>query len=210
VIDSSQGDQGIEGRPTRPNAHKELTLDATTHAVLSLWENFYVIVGSSGAALTGLQFVVIVLMADSTMPRSPQGVDAFGTPNVVHFCTVLLLSAILSAPWHSLVSVAVILGIIGLAGMVYSAIIIRRARRQTGYKPVLEDWLWHAAFPLISHAVLVGSAIALARGVRGSLFAIGGVSVALLFTGIHNAWDTIVFLALDSAPKADGTETPSQ
>ena len=32
---------------------------------LSSWESFYVIVGSSGAALTGLQFVVIALVADS-------------------------------------------------------------------------------------------------------------------------------------------------
>jgi hypothetical protein len=170
--------------------------------VLTLWENFYVIVGSSGAALTGLQFVVIVLMADSSIPRSSQAVDAFGTPNVVHFCTVLLLSAILSAPWHSLVSISVTIGAVGLAGMVYGAIIVRRARNQTGYKPVLEDWLWHATFPLLAHMVLVGSAIALSRDVAGSLFAIGGVSLALLFIGIHNAWDTIVFLAIDRGPKA--------
>ena len=32
--------------------------------VLVPWESFYVIVGSSGAALTGLQFVVIALLAD--------------------------------------------------------------------------------------------------------------------------------------------------
>ncbi len=28
-------------------------------SLLAVWESFYVIVGSSGAALTGLQFVVI-------------------------------------------------------------------------------------------------------------------------------------------------------
>ncbi|SRR6266851_5054040 len=32
---------------------------------LAAWESFYVIVGSSGAALTGLQFVVIALIAES-------------------------------------------------------------------------------------------------------------------------------------------------
>src|SRR4051812_209600 len=178
--------------------------------MLSLWENFYVIVGSSGAALTGLQFVVIVLMADSSMPRSSQAVDAFGTPNVVHFCTVLLLSAILSAPWYSLASVAVTIGAVGLAGMVYGAVIVRRAQQQTGYKPVLEDWLWHAAFPLLAHTVLVASAIGLSRDFAGSLFAIAGVSLALLFIGIHNAWDTIVFIAIDRGPKPPGeAETPS-
>jgi len=176
--------------------------------VLNLWENFYVIVGSSGAALTGLQFVVIVLMADSAMPRNPQAIDAFGTPNIVHFCTVLLLSSILSAPWHTLTSVAVMIGAVGLAGTGYGAIIIRRTRGQTAYKPVLEDWLWHATFPFVSHIVLVGSAIALFNNVRGALFAIGGVSLALLFIGIHNAWDTIVFIAMDRAPKPPAEGQP--
>ncbi len=32
---------------------------------LRAWETFYVIVGSSAAALTGLQFVVIALIAES-------------------------------------------------------------------------------------------------------------------------------------------------
>src|SRR5256886_7104575 len=31
----------------------------------SAWENFYVIIGSSAAALTGLQFVVVVLSAEA-------------------------------------------------------------------------------------------------------------------------------------------------
>src|SRR5207249_10752267 len=31
----------------------------------SAWENFYVIIGSSAAALTGLQFVVVVLGAEA-------------------------------------------------------------------------------------------------------------------------------------------------
>src|SRR5436190_24376937 len=35
------------------------------HETLSLWENFYVIVGSSAGALTGLQFVVMALIPDS-------------------------------------------------------------------------------------------------------------------------------------------------
>ena len=66
------------------------------------WENFYVIIGSSAAALTGLQFVVIALVADSRKKSTISEVDAFGTPTVVHFSAVLLVSAILSAPWWAL------------------------------------------------------------------------------------------------------------
>ena len=38
--------------------------DAAGSALIP-WDNFYVIVGSSAAALTGLQFVVITLVAET-------------------------------------------------------------------------------------------------------------------------------------------------
>ena len=71
---------------------------------LTAWQNFYVIIGSSAAALTGLQFVVIVLGAGTNWIPSLPATRAFGTPTVVHFCAVLLVSAILTAPWQALSS----------------------------------------------------------------------------------------------------------
>jgi len=69
---------------------------------LVAWESFYVIIGSSAAALTGLQFVVIALVAESRTRSTSREIAAFGTPTIVHFCAVLLVSAILSAPWRAL------------------------------------------------------------------------------------------------------------
>ncbi|HEV8215843.1 MAG TPA: hypothetical protein VGP95_08420, partial [Gemmatimonadaceae bacterium] len=62
-------------------------------SVLSGWESFYVIVGSSGAALIGLQFVVIVLIADVHLEGSGDSIAAFGTPTVMHFASALAVSA---------------------------------------------------------------------------------------------------------------------
>ena len=73
---------------------------------LAAWESFYVIIGSSAAALIGLQFVVIALLAETRRHSSTKEIDAFATPTIVHFATVLLLSSILSAPWPSLSSSA--------------------------------------------------------------------------------------------------------
>jgi hypothetical protein len=163
---------------------------------LAAWESFYVIVGSSGAALTGLQFVVIALVADSRMRGSGQTIDAFGTPTVVHFCVVLFLAAVLSSPWHSLASVAVVLAVCGLAGLGYAALVIRRARRQRDYKPVLEDWLWHAAFPVLAYGALFVAGVVFARHTESALFVIGAVAMLLLYIGIHNAWDTVTYIAI--------------
>ena len=55
------------------------------------WESFYVIVGSTAGALTGLQFVVLTLISESGMPSSGASMSAFGSPNVVHFCAALLV-----------------------------------------------------------------------------------------------------------------------
>jgi len=108
------------------------------------WENFYVIVGSSAGALIGLQFVVLALIAETPIAgRDAQAGAAFTTPSVVHFGVVLFLSAIVIAPWHGIGKVAIVWGLIGFGGMIYSIIVTRRLRVQTIYKPVFEDWLFH-------------------------------------------------------------------
>ncbi|HET6148606.1 MAG TPA: hypothetical protein VFH68_13815 [Polyangia bacterium] len=163
---------------------------------LAAWESFYVIVGSSAAALTGLQFVVIVLVADVSAPASVHSTRAFGTPTVVHFCAVLLNSALLSAPWRQISNVALAIAAFGLAGLGYTMLVLRHARRQTDYVPVLEDWIWHIALPLFSYAALLVAGILLPRESATCLFIIGGTALLLLFIGIHNAWDSVTYIAL--------------
>jgi hypothetical protein len=172
----------------------------------SSWESFYVIVGSSAAALTGLQFVVIALVADLPRRSTTSEIDAFGTPNVVHFSAVLLVSATLSAPWTSLGGAAAVLAISGLAGVIYIALVVRRARRQTGYKPVLEDWLFHAIFPFVAYLCLAVAPVTMLRDAVDSLFCIGAASLLLLFVGIHNAWDTVTWLTVNR-PTGESTHT---
>lgn len=117
--------------------------------LLDKWANFYVIVGSSAGALIGLQFVVMTLLAEIPPAREEvQAGDAFGSPNVVHFGVVLLLSAIVSAPWGSLRAVAIVWGAVGLIGLAYIGVVARRMRLQTAYRPVFEDWLFHAVLPV--------------------------------------------------------------
>ncbi len=159
---------------------------------------------SSAAALTGLQFVVIVLGAEVNALTDVSGTRAFGTPTVVHFCAVLLISAILSAPWPALSSAALALGACGVAGFAYVVMVVRHAWRQTDYVPVFEDWLWHAALPLIAYATLLMAAILLQSYPAPSLFVLGGTALLLLFVGIHNAWDAVTYIALGRRQRPEG------
>jgi hypothetical protein len=174
-------------------------------SLLAGWESFYVITGSAAAALTGLQFVVITLGAERNRGNAETN-RAFGTPTIVHFGAVLLIAALLSAPWPSLVGVAFVLGLCGVAGLVYAAVIIRTARRQTLYTPVLEDWVWHFTLPPLAYATLLGAALMVQRSATVSLFVVGGTVLLLLFVGIHNAWDSVTFIALNLREQEDERE----
>jgi hypothetical protein len=170
------------------------------------WESFYVIVGSSAGALTGLQFVVIALIAEAEAASSMQEVRAFGTPTVVHFCAVLFISAVLSAPWHILSSAGLVVDACGAAGLAYAIMIIRHARRQTGYSPDAEDWFWYSALPLLGYASLLGAGILLKQHPSMSLFVIAATALLLMFVGIHNAWDTVTYIAVAQKKKKTSKE----
>lgn len=161
---------------------------------LSGWQNFYVIMGSSAGALIGLQFVAITLIADIPLRRgSQQAGNAFATPNIVHFSAVLLLAGVMSAPWPAIAEIAIAWGLIGIAGLLYAIIVIRRMRTQKAYRPELEDWVFHAVLPLLSYVVLALSAYLSQQHRTIAFFATGGSVLLLLFIGIHNAWDAVIY-----------------
>jgi hypothetical protein len=181
-------------------------LDSTIPALLAGWQSYYVIIGSSAGALIGLQFVVMALIADAPMSlKSPEdGVAAFGSPIVVHFCSALLLSAFLSAPWSSGAAVATMLDACGAAGIAYVAIVARRARRQSGYHMTHEDWRWHVFAPLIAYATFLAAGLALPAHPAAALFVAAVAPAALLYIGIRNAWDTVTYVVVDRARARDG------
>lgn len=160
---------------------------------ISGWENFYVIVGSSAGALIGLQFVAITLIADRPISASQvQAGSAFATPTIVHFCAVLLLSAILSSPWQGVGSAAVLWGVMGLAGIIYEIIVTLRMRR-TAYRPEFEDWLCHSVLPFVAYSTLAASAFAAQAHAHGAMFGVAAAALLLLSVGIHNAWDAVTY-----------------
>jgi hypothetical protein len=178
--------------------------ESVTSAVAA-WESFYVIVGSSAAALTGLQFVVITLAMERRSAKAP-AIAAFATPTVVHFGAAFLVSVLFSAPWESIASPAIAVGVMGLLGLGYIGIVFRRAKRQSDYRPVFEDWLWHTLLPLGAYLGFAVAGLFLQGRSTGSEFAIGAAAVLLLIAGIHNAWDAVTYNALltvDEKPAPD-------
>ncbi len=165
--------------------------------LLEAWSNFYVIVGSSAAGLTGLTFVVIALVSDAHGVRM-SGLRAFVTPIVMHFGSALWLSAVLCIPGHTAVSVAACMMVSGAILSAYGATTTYRMYRGRAlYNPVLEDWILNATLPSLCYlGLLVAGVLALQRTAL-ALYIIGAAALTLLFVGVHNAWDLAVWVTVE-------------
>jgi hypothetical protein len=162
-------------------------------SVLSDWTSFYVITGSAAAGLTGLTFVVIALASDAQRVN-PIALRAFVTPTIVHFGAVLALSAVMSMPHLSVMSLRIVFGAAGLAGVTYVGVVaVRMKLLAKDYVPVLEDWLGNAILPALGYGVLFAMAFTTSQRPEQSLYGVAAVSLLLLFIGIRNAWDSAVW-----------------
>lgn len=173
--------------------------------VLSDWQSFYVLVGSSAAALTGLTFVVVTISAErgevtGSAASRLTGLRVFITPTAVHFGSALWLSALMCMPGQTAMALEVLLAITGVSGLIYSATLLGRMLTSFsafGYKPFVSDWIWNAVLPVLAYLALTATSLILPRQPAASLYAIGGVVLLLLFIAIHNAWDVVVWMTTE-------------
>ena len=173
--------------------------------VLAGWDNFYVIVGSAAAGLTGITFVVIALIRDQRSVR-PTGVRAYLSPTIVHFGGVLALAAYLSMPHQRLLTLSVGFVAGGLAGIIYGLFTAVNLRRQThggDYLPVREDWIWNVSLPTFVYICLTFAGFLIWRETPQVLFAVALLSLSLLFIGIRNSWDIAVWMTTHPPDRRD-------
>jgi len=177
-------------------SQKHDLIDEAARSPLAAWESFYVVVGSSGAALTGLQFVGIAIIAESKRGSTLREISAFGTPTIVHFCGVLLMSALVSAPWNQLSQLA------------FRAWRLWRCRRDLRIDNCEAGQTADRLSPSVRGLALAcGASDLLLRRARHLSWIASGLSAAnafrhrrvallLLFIGIHNAWDAVTYITL--------------
>jgi len=177
-------------------------------AVLGPWTNFYIIVGSAAAALTGLMFVVITLVVSSERREGASvGTAAFSTPSVVSLVAALIVSALVVVPWLSLTPLAFAIGASGLGGIAYIVRLIFMALRFKVYEPDMEDWIWFWILPIVAYGTMLVAAFWVGSASYGALLAIAAAVLVHLLIGIHNAWDIVTYIAIER-PEMDGNGKP--
>jgi hypothetical protein len=168
------------------------------------WENFYLMVGSSAAALIGLMFVVVTLTAGRDRAEVERGKRLYTSPIVWNLAVVLVLSGAAIAPNMSAKPFAAVSGGIALLGFVLgmrSAVGIRRrpgAPDSAGF-----DMFWYGVAPAVVYVGLGACAVAILRGETWGTSAAAADLMLLLLVCIHCEWDLVTFLAPIAGPQAD-------
>ena len=174
------------------------------------WENFYLIVGPSAAALIGLMFVVVTLTAGRERDQTERGKHLYTSPIVWHLAVVLVLSGAAVAPTihpklFGIVSAG--LALLGIAMGVRSAIGIHRAQ-YTGADSMFDMW-WYGIIPGVVYVGLGAAAAVVLAGSSWSASAVAAALMALLLVSIHAEWDLVTFLAPMACPRQPGAAKPS-
>jgi hypothetical protein len=175
------------------------------------WENFYLIVGPSAAALIGLMFVVVTLTAGRERDQTERGKHLYTSPIVWHLAVVLVLSGAAVAPTIHPKLFGIVtagLALLGVAMGVRSAIGIHRTRL-TGPDSMFDMW-WYGIIPGMVYLGLGAAAATVLAGSSWSASAVAAALMALLLVSIHAEWDLVTFLAPLAEPPKKARDKPKR
>jgi hypothetical protein len=172
-------------------------LDALSAALLP-WQNFYVLVGTAAATLTGLMFVAITFGSSLVTRETARVSRAFLDPTFHHFVQVLLTACVLLMPvlqGTTLGALLVASAIFRLATLVGIFERFREAQTRNG-DVELVDWVMSVILPGLCHVALGATGIEFILGKGPALASLAVVTLVLLAIGIHGAWELFVWVAL--------------
>jgi uncharacterized membrane protein (GlpM family) len=154
------------------------------------WSDFYTLIGATAGTLIGLIFVVVSLGADHAKTGDEHRTRVGVTPTLVHFAALLVCALAMLAPLSN-TSRAVILGIIGCAGLAYLFDLALLASKRI--KKEERDTLWFGVLPMVAYAGFLVTGVA--RALASFAPEIGGLaSVVLLVAALHNSWEMTLLI----------------
>lgn len=158
---------------------------------LEHWREFYLLVGTAGAALLALLFVAVSLGAGYLTNDKQAPTRTFMSPVVIHYTSVFFISAVALIPAHRAEFFAVMFGATAVIGATVSSVITWRVFRSdmTSY---MEDRFAYGVLPALAYLALLIAAIMTVTHQETALDILAGALLLLTIVNIRNAWDLML------------------
>jgi hypothetical protein len=161
-------------------------------AALREWGDFYLLVGTAGAALVALLFVAVSIGVGLLTRARAAAVRTYMSPVVVHFAAVIFISAVAMAPVHPALLVPIVIGAAAVVGAGVGVYTTVRVAKDEGGDIVYFDRFAYGALPALAY-VAIFVAAAVNRWAYAPELLAGGL-LLLLLVNIRNAWDLMLTL----------------
>jgi len=171
-------------------------------SVVHDWHDFYGLVGTASATLVGLMFVVVSIGAGVFSTDHQEPMKVYVTPTVAHFSSVLFTCMLILIPTLTWLSLSVVLGCLGVAGLAYCTRQWTRVFSTLRSRIDLSDRIFYVFIPSVGYLLFVVSAGTLLLQWPFSAELMAAALVVLLVAGIRNAWDLTIWLIVQSRTRA--------
>jgi hypothetical protein len=178
-------------------------MPASPAQLLHEWHDFYILLGTASATLVGLMFVAVSIGTSVFNEEHRAPMRAFITPTVMHFAAVLFACVVVTIPTHSWWTLGGLIATGGLAGAIYCGSILADIIIRHRFNVDLSDRLFYALLPLLGYLLALISAVLLFMQSAASANLIAAALLTLLFAGLRNAWDMMVWIVI-RAPSGGG------
>lgn len=158
------------------------------------WEDYYLLVGSAAAALIGLLFVVMSLLAGRERSTIEAGSRFYLSPIVFDLGAIVVLSGAAMAPIPpaAFAWLTVAIAIVSLAMDIRISLGI--GRLIVAAENRIFDTCWYGVVPAAISALMIGAGAGVLIHRPWAEIAVAAVLMALLLVCIHNAWDLITYI----------------
>jgi hypothetical protein len=196
--------------PSCAGAPASLIMDPSLTDLIEDWHDFDLLVGTAAATLVGLMFVAASIGASIYTEKNRAGMQAFISPTVVHFTSVLVLALLALVPTHEWLTLAGLLALVGVAGGVYSANLWMQLFVRRRFDVDIVDRLFYAALPSLGYLLLLLAAFFLLRQSEAGLDLLAAAQITLLLAGIRNAWDMMMWIVIRVPTTEVGAREPGR
>ena len=158
------------------------------------WHEFYLMIGTVAGALVALLFVAVSISVGYLTEERTVANRTFLTPIIIHFSSIVFLSALALAPEKYPQLIEFLIGLNGLAGGIVAAAVFYRVWSMHFSGVYVVDHFGYGLAPLIAYLVILAAAICAYRDIEWSAYLLGGGVVLLMLVNIRNAWDMMLSL----------------